>query len=251
VRIVLLAVDDEFAGRMQQDLYRRHRDKIVGSVISTCSIYKKTPLQATLFVLRKSGWRFGAEMFRMKVMRKLTRREPVARPSQLARAHGVEVFMSGNINQPESLQQLERWAPDLVISTNFSHYLGKRARAVARTATLNLHKSYLSQYRGMAPSFFALLEGAREVGATLHLVDDGFDTGDLVDQIRVPVEPSDSVYSLNRKTSEAGGRMLAEWLEGAEPGSVQSVRQPDGEWPNHTYPSPAQVRAFLRKGLRF
>jgi hypothetical protein len=29
------------------------------------------------------------------------------------------------------------------------------------------------------------------------------------------------------------------------------VRQPDGEWPNHTYPSPAQVRAFLRKGLRF
>jgi folate-dependent phosphoribosylglycinamide formyltransferase PurN len=251
VRIVLLAVDDEFAGRMQQDLYRRHRDMIVGSVISTCSIYRKSPLQATLFVLRKSGLRFGAEMFRMKVMRKLTRREPVPRPSQLAREHGVETFMSGNINQPESLQQLERWAPDLIISTNFSHYIGKRARAVARRATLNLHKSHLPHYRGMAPSFYALLDGAREVGATLHVVDDGFDTGDLVRQVRVPVEPSDSVYSLNRKTSEAGGAMLADWLDGAESGAVTRFRQPEGDWPNHTYPSPKDVRAFLRKGLRF
>lgn len=251
MRIVFLAVDDEFAGRMQQEVYRRHRSMIVGSVISTCSIYKKTPLQATLFVLRKSGLRFGAEMFRMKMVRKLTQQAATPRPSQLAQEHGVETFHSGNINDAASLQQLERWAPDLIISTNFSHYIGKKARAVARQAALNLHKSHLPHYRGMAPSFYALLDGAREVGATLHVVADGFDTGDIVSQVRVPVEPSDSVYSLNQKTSEAGGGMLADWLDTAAARGVQSVAQPAGDWPAHTYPSRQQVGDFLRKGLRF
>lgn len=251
MRIVFLAVDDEFAGRMQQEVYRRFRGMIVGSVISTCAIYKKTPLQATLFVLRKSGLRYGAEMFRMKIMRKLAQREAPPRPSQLAREHGVEVFPSGNINEPDSLRQLERWAPDLIISTNFSHYIGKRARAIAGTATLNLHKSHLPSYRGMAPSFYALLEGAQEVGATLHVVGDGFDTGDIVRQVRVPVASTDSVYSLNQKTSDAGGRMLADWLGAAEPGRVAATPQPEGDWPNYTYPSRDHVRDFLRKGLRF
>jgi folate-dependent phosphoribosylglycinamide formyltransferase PurN len=251
VRIVFLAVDDEFAGRMQRAVYERFPDWVVGSVVSTCAIYKKTPLQATLFVLKKSGLRYGAEMFRMKIVRKLTERAPALRPSQLARAHGVETFGSVNINESDSLRQLEHWAPDLIISTNFSHYIGKRARAIAKTATLNLHKSYLPSYRGMAPSFYALLEGAREVGATLHVVADGFDTGDVVRQVRVPVKPEDSVYTLNQKTSEAGGRMLADWLGSPEPARFSAVPQPQGDWPNHSYPTREHVREFLHKGLRF
>ncbi len=55
MRIVLLAVDDEFAGEMQRFLYEKHPDWIVGSVISSCAIYKHTKLSGMAFVLRKSG----------------------------------------------------------------------------------------------------------------------------------------------------------------------------------------------------
>ncbi len=60
----------------------------------------------------------------------------------------------------------------------------------------------------MAPSFHALLEGANKVGATLHIVSKQFDDGDILAQVEVAVTEQDSVYSLNRRTSEAGGRML-------------------------------------------
>jgi len=251
MRIVFLAVDDEFAGRMQRYIYNSYPKWVVGSVISTCAIYKKSRLGATLFVLKRSGLRYGAEMFRMKVMHKMMRDDLQVGPSKLAQSHGVETFYSKNINDEESIAQLEAWSPDLVISTNFSHYIGRRARTVARIGTWNLHKSCLPAYRGMAPSFYALLNGASHVGATLHEIADGFDTGDIIRQVRVPVQPSDTVYSLNQKTSDAGGRMMAELLGQTDPARLAATPQPPGSWANHSYPTRAHIRAFLAKGLRF
>src|SRR5438067_1682258 len=68
MRIVLLSVDDEFAGEMQRFLYARHPEWIVGSVISTRMIYKYSKLGALLFVLRKSGLVFLASMAYIKTL---------------------------------------------------------------------------------------------------------------------------------------------------------------------------------------
>ena len=251
MRIVFLAVDDEFAGSMQKYLFERRPEWVVGSVISTCAIYKKSRLGAALFVLKKSGFRYGAEMFRMKVIRKITQTDTQVLPSQLARLHNVETFYSKNINDEESLARLKAWSPDLIISTNFSHYIGAGVRKIARLGSWNLHKSYLPHYRGIAPSFYALLNGEARAGATLHQIAKGFDTGDIICQVAVPIVRDDSVYSLNQKTSDAGGRMMAQALEEAALQVPAPTPQPVGDWPNYTYPNRAQIRAFLEKGLRF
>jgi len=252
LRIVLLAVDDEFAGEMQRSLYETHPDWIVGSVISSCEIYKQTKVSGVLFVLRKSGIFFLLEMMRMKIVRAFLDRKRRYFPSQLARDHHVEMFFSENINDEQSIAKLQSWHPDLIISTNFSHYIGKTVReSIARLGCWNLHKSLLPSYRGMAPSFHALREGAKTVGATLHLVSKGFDEGDVLAQVEVPVLDADSVYSLNRKTSEAGGKMLASLLNGGGFGQLRARPQPAGSWKNYTYPTRAEVREFRRKGLKF
>jgi methionyl-tRNA formyltransferase len=103
----------------------------------------------------------------------------------------------------------------------------------------------------MAPCFHALLNGARTVGATLHVVSKSFDGGDLLTQVEVPVLPTDSVYSLNRKTSVAGGRLLASFLETFDPRSTRARPQPAGPWKSYTYPTRAEVRALRKKGLKF
>lgn len=252
MRIVLLAVDDEFAGEMQRFLYEAHPDWIVGSVISSCTIYKRSRLGGALFVLRRSGFAFLARMIHMKILRHFLDKKEHHLPSQLARSHGVEQFVSSNINDEQSVARLRSWKPDLIISTNFSHYIGRTVReSIARYGCWNLHKSLLPQYRGMAPSFHALLEGATKVGATLHVVSKGFDTGDWLAQTEVPVTKADSIYSLNIKTSQAGGRLMADFLETYDPGLTKAVPQPEGTWKNYTYPTRAEVRAFRTKGLSF
>jgi methionyl-tRNA formyltransferase len=251
MRIVFLAVNDEFAGSMQKYAYETHPDWIVGSVISKCAIYKKSKLGGVLFLLRRSGVVYTAEMIRMKIVHKALRRNAIVTPSQLASAHQVETFYSSNINDNQSLARLAAWSPDLIISTNFSHYIGERARQASRSGTWNLHKSLLPRYRGMAPSFYALLNDEKKVGATLHKVAKGFDTGDVLSQIEVPVTPFDSVHSLNRNTADAGGRMLAAFLQRVDLNAVQATPQPSGDWPSYSYPSKTDIKAFRRKGCRF
>lgn len=251
MRIVFLAVDDKYAGAMQKPLYDAAPDRIVGSVLSSCHIYKKSTVSASWFLLRQSGLRYVTEMLRLKVLGRMVSGDSAPTPSSLAQMHGVETFRSTNINDHESIELLRTWNPDLIVSTNFNHYVGKRVRTLPPLGTWNLHKSYLPHYRGMAPSFYALLDGASHAGATLHRMDAGFDTGDIVAQSDVPIKENDTVFSLNMRTSEEGGRLLAELLSDGQPDRVELTPQPPGDWASHTYPSPGQVRAFLAKGLRF
>jgi folate-dependent phosphoribosylglycinamide formyltransferase PurN len=252
MRIVLLAVDDEFAGEIQHPLYETHPEWIVGSVISSRMIYKRSNFGAALFTMRTCGLIFLIEMVHIKLLRLFLDRKKKFLPTQMAKQHGVEQFVSADINDEESIAKLRSWKPDLIISTNFSHYIGKTVReSIARYGCWNLHKSLLPQYRGMAPSFHALLEGAKKVGATLHVVAKGFDTGELLAQAEVPVTDTDSVYNLNRKTSIAGGQLLAAFLDKYDPHSTKAVPQLAGDWKNYTYPNPKEVGEFRRKGLRF
>ena len=251
MKIVFLAVNDEFAGRMQRCVYENHPAWVVGSVISTCPIYKRTKIGGLLFLLKRSGFTYIAEMIKMKIVGKAFRGETIVTPVKLARAHQAEIYYSSNINDEQSIARLEDWSPDLIISTNFSHYIGERARRSSRFGTWNLHKSLLPHYRGMAPCFYALLNGEEKVGATLHKVAKGFDTGDIICQVELPISDGDSVLSLNQRTSDLGGRMLAQYLEGVDLSDITATPQPPGDWLNYSYPSREDIKAFRKKGCRF
>jgi methionyl-tRNA formyltransferase len=103
----------------------------------------------------------------------------------------------------------------------------------------------------MAPNLYALLEGAKSVGTTLHILEKGFDTGPVLDQREVAIRAGDTVYELNKRTADVGGRMLLDFLERLDPTELQGTPQPDGDWPTYSYPTRAQIRAFRRKGCRF
>jgi len=251
MRIVFLAVDDEFAGAMQQCVYARHPEWVAGSVISTSTIYKKGTLGSVGFIIKQCGLLYLAEMAWMKLVKKMLSPKDMALPGRLAIDARVEIFRSSDINDDPSLAKLASWKPDLVISTNFNHYIGKQARRIATLGTWNLHKALLPEHRGMAPSFFALLESCEYTGITLHKVEKGFDTGPILVQEKFPIERSDTVYSLNKRASEKGGQILVHFLEQLDPGNIKPTPQPSGDWHEYTYPNRRQVRAFLAKGRRF
>jgi methionyl-tRNA formyltransferase len=249
-RIVLLSVDDEYAGAMQAPLYARHPEWVVGSVLSGCKVYGKTDAQAVRFLIGRSGVFYVASMAKAKLLPRL-RSSRGQRPSDLATTHGVPTLVSTDINSRRAIAWLRRLRPDLAISTNFSHILRAEARDVPPHGTWNLHKSQLPHYRGMAPSFYALLDGARKVGVTLHAIDDGIDTGPIFAQTTTPVEPNDSVHSLNLRLSRIGGELIADYLEQHADLAVSPEPQPDGSWPNRSYPSRDDIRRFRNMGLRF
>ena len=79
---------------------------------------------------------------------------------------------------------------------------------------MNVHGSLLPQYRGAAPIQWCLINGDQETGITTMLMDEGMDTGPMLLQRTVPVEPEDTAAELGQRLAKVGGDLLVETLRG-------------------------------------
>jgi methionyl-tRNA formyltransferase len=117
--------------------------------------------------------------------------------------------------------------PDLFLVNSYSMLLRPDALAVPRRGAVNLHGGLLPQQRGANPVEWAILRGERRGGATLHWMDDDFDTGDIIARREVSIGFADTWLDVRRKVGAAAERLLAESLPRVLAGTAPRVRQGD------------------------
>lgn len=100
--------------------------------------------------------------------------------------------------------------PDLVISAGFLKLVGKTFLGEFGGRYINTHNSLLPAFAGMHGPRDALEYGVKVTGATLFFVDDGMDTGPIIAQVAVPVEPDDTEQALTERIKRAERRQLVE-----------------------------------------
>jgi len=93
-----------------------------------------------------------------------------------------------------TLDVLKKIKPDLIVSYSFSFLITQEAIDFSKGRILNLHISYLPYNRGADPNIWSILEGTPS-GVTIHLVDKGLDTGDIVFQREVELSGEDTLES--------------------------------------------------------
>ncbi len=131
---------------------------------------------------------------------------------ELAVARGLSVRQPDKIKSPEFLQQLAEWKPDVIAVTAFGRILPKTILDLPPMGCVNVHGSLLPAYRGAAPVQWALIHGDTETGITTMLMDEGMDTGAVLLQQTVPIEPEDTALELGARMAQAGGALLVETL---------------------------------------
>ena len=120
--------------------------------------------------------------------------------------------------QPVSLRdraEVERLAalkPDGIVVAAFGQILPQSVLDVPVFGCLNIHPSLLPKYRGASPIPAAILAGDAETGVTIMQMDAGMDTGPIIAQSTLEIEPDDTTASLTSKLAEAGGRLLVDIL---------------------------------------
>jgi phosphoribosylglycinamide formyltransferase-1 len=121
-------------------------------------------------------------------------------------------------HEEEVLRILGDARPDLVCLAGYMRILSPEFVGRWRGRILNVHPSLLPKYRGLAPQRRALEAGERESGCTVHLVDEGTDTGPVIVQKRVRIAPGDTEESLSarilEREHEAYPEAIARVLEG-------------------------------------
>ncbi|HKO87458.1 MAG TPA: formyltransferase family protein [Burkholderiales bacterium] len=138
--------------------------------------------------------------------------------------HRIPYRYTRDINDSESIAALQALDPDIVLIATFNHILKREAIGIARIATLNVHPSYLPNYRGADPIGAALRDRASESGVSLHWIDEGIDTGDIAHQRAVTIERGSDAVSLRRRLAKTAAELVASTLDDASRGRVP--RQP-------------------------
>ena len=131
---------------------------------------------------------------------------------ELALSKGLPVLQPDKIKSPEFLQQLSEWKPDVIAVTAFGRILPKTILDLPPMGCVNVHGSLLPAYRGAAPIQWALIHGDMETGVTTMVMDEGMDTGAVLLQQTIPIEPEDTALELGDRMALAGGALLVETL---------------------------------------
>ena len=131
----------------------------------------------------------------------------------------------GAVNTPEFIAIIRKLAPDLIVSMHYATIFKPELASIPRLGCVNEHPSRLPAGRGMTPSFWHMIRGDERNWITLHFVDPGIDTGDVIAHGSIAILPEDTGRTNSAKLSEEGHRIFAENLPLIREGKAPRVPQ--------------------------
>jgi UDP-4-amino-4-deoxy-L-arabinose formyltransferase/UDP-glucuronic acid dehydrogenase (UDP-4-keto-hexauronic acid decarboxylating) len=143
-----------------------------------------------------------------------------------ARRQAVPVLVQPRRSALEPfLESVRALCPDVLLVWSYSMLLPPELIAIAPKGAFNIHGGKLPDYRGGHVMNWAILNGEQESAATLHYIDAGIDTGDIVAEQRFPIELSDDAASVQEKLRTAGVALLEKWWPAIEQGIAPRTPQ--------------------------
>ena len=153
--------------------------------------------------------------------------------------------------QPEKLKDeafveaLREWKADLQIVVAF-RMLPEVVWNMPRLGTFNLHASLLPQYRGAAPINWAVINGDTETGITTFFLKHEIDTGEVIQQVRVPIADTDNVEVVHDKLMVLGGKLVLETVDAILNGTVKPIPQEEMAVVGELRPAPKIFKETCR-----
>jgi methionyl-tRNA formyltransferase len=141
------------------------------------------------------------------------RRSGVANYKVLSKINKINYFEISNINDSHTLELLSNLNPDIIIVFGWSQILSQEVLNIPRIGVIGAHASLLPLHRGSAPINWAIINGLDKTGNTLIWLNDGVDTGIIIDQTEFEITPYDSCKTLYSKVAKSNRVMLLRNME--------------------------------------
>ena len=218
------AINDSSVFNMDaiKSLFRKIKLKVMSVFKKTRVVYMGTPefAVAPLDALRKNGFEVvGIVTVADKASgRGLKVNESAVK--KYAVENNIPVLQPISLKDPEFLEALKAWKPDLFVVVAF-RMLPKVVWEIPRLGTFNLHAALLPQYRGAAPINWAVINGDKATGVTTFMIDEGMDTGKIMYREQCLIGPDETVGEVHDKLMEIGSTLVVQTVEAIIDGSVE------------------------------
>ncbi|WP_303012154.1 methionyl-tRNA formyltransferase [uncultured Bacteroides sp.] len=164
---------------------------------------------------------------------------------EYALERGLPLLQPERLKDEVFVQALREWKADLQIVVAF-RMLPEVVWNMPRLGTFNLHASLLPQYRGAAPINWAVINGDTETGITTFFLKHEIDTGEVIQQVRVPIADTDNVEIVHDKLMVLGGKLVVETVDAILNGTVKSVPQEEMVVADELRPAPKIFKETCR-----
>lgn len=166
----------------------------------------------------------------------------------VALRHNVPIDHVEDINSRAFLDKLKEIKPDIIFNLSNQIYK-KEILAIPSKGCINVHGSLLPRYGGMYSAFWAMLHGEKEVGVTVHYMDEKLDAGDIIQQEAIPIKPDSTALGLMTECTDLAADLVLKAFDDIDRNKVQS-RPMTGDKSYFSFPEKKDVEAFRKKGLK-
>lgn len=144
---------------------------------------------------------------------------------RIANEHGIPWIVERNVNSREFIHLVKNFRCDILVSMSFNQIIKGDLLNASRLGFINCHAGALPYYRGRNPINWALINGEKKIGVTVHYIDEGIDTGDIITQDFIDIFPDDDYGTLLQKGFLQCAKSLCASLSSIESGSFYLKRQ--------------------------
>ena len=148
---------------------------------------------------------------------------------ECALSHGLTVLQPLKARNPEFIEEIKAINPDVIVVVAFGQIIPSEIIHMPKFGCINVHASLLPKYRGASPIQWTVLDGCEYSGVTTMLMDEGIDTGDILETVTVKLDERETGGSLFDRLSLVGAKLLVETLDKAEAGQLHPVKQDDSQ----------------------
>ncbi|MBE6780121.1 MAG: methionyl-tRNA formyltransferase [Ruminococcaceae bacterium] len=145
-----------------------------------------------------------------------------------AESYNIPVYQPNSVRTGEALEIINQINPDVIVVVAYGKILPKEILEAAKFGCVNGHASLLPKYRGSAPIQYAILCGETETGVTIQLMDEGIDTGDILETATTKIGDNETAEELFERLSVISADLMLSTINKLEKGEVTPKKQ-EGE----------------------
>lgn len=143
---------------------------------------------------------------------------------EVADKFNLNLYEEKNINDQNFLNKIKSLNLDLIVCVNFDQILKKDIINLPTIGCINTHASLLPKYRGRAPLNWAMINGEKYSGVTVHFIDEGIDTGDIILQEKIKIDEDDYICDLLNKVKNIYPKIVLNSIKSLECNNLNLIK---------------------------
>jgi len=149
---------------------------------------------------------------------------------QFVESRNLNFIEYDDLNEESFIDKIKELDADIAVVCSFNYKVPRALLESLKDGFINVHPSLLPQYRGANPYSNVIINNEKQTGVTLHFMDEGFDTGDIIIQRKMDISPRETMGTLFNRLNIIGLELLLKVLMDYEKGALPRLKQAEGDF---------------------